>query len=95
MQREVEPDADGLGLGLGVVQASARSREHMRERVEGTGTQSQGHGPDLDVDDLAVGTERDRVAAIGREELERVSVAHRSTLQKLKTVFNIENRRNL
>lgn len=78
MQREI--DADGLGLGLGVVQTSARSREHFGERVEGTGSHSQGHGADLDVDDLAVGAERDDVAAIGREGLERVSVAHRSTI---------------
>jgi hypothetical protein len=90
LKHEVEADSNGLGLGLGVVQASARASEHGREGVERSGPQSQGHGPDLEVDDLALGAEVHDVAAIGREELERVSVAHRCTLSKVKTVFNIE-----
>ena len=72
-----------------MMKPSGRAGEHAGERVEGTGTKTNGHGADLDVHDLAVGAEGNDVAAIGREDLEGVSVAHRTTLSKLKTVFNI------
>lgn len=67
----------------------ARASQHARERVEGTRSQTQSHGADLDVHDLALGAEGDDVSAIGREDLERVSVAHALTVTKVKTVFNI------
>lgn len=75
---------------FGVMQPGARAGEHAGEGVEGTRTQAYGHGADLDVHDIALGAEGDDVAAIGREELERVAVAHSCMVSKVKTVFNIE-----
>ena len=72
------------------MQTSARAREHLGQRVEGTRSQSQGHWPDLDVDDLAVAAEGNRIPAVGREELEGVSVAHSRTVETLKTVFKFK-----
>lgn len=94
----VQPDPDGkahrVALWLGVMQPIARTSEHASEGVERSRPQAQGHGTNIDMHDLALGAVGDDVAVVGSEGLEGMSVAHRHTLQKLKTVFNIEIEKN-